>query len=347
MSYLADILEQPEALRSIAKVYKKHAAWQQLRSGITSGRYQQVVLTGMGGSYNSLFPTWLHLNQHGIPAIHVEASELIHYAPAILSGDRGQHTLFVVVSQSGESIEIQRLLDLTSEQIDIVSITNRSDNSLVRRSQISLPTQAGAEVGVATKTYTSGLALLHLLGRSLSGQYQPQDHLDLLKVADDMELLLSTWSEWVEPAVEHWQTATFFSFLGRGPAVATAMNSALILKEAARLAAVGLSGGQFRHGPMEALSPHSGVMLFANQGSTWDIQQRLADDIAERGGRVVFVGPETAAANRVNLHLPVVDEFLSPLLEILAAQLLAAKLAEQQNIVPGQFRWSGKVINRE
>lgn len=351
MSYLGDILEQPEILRSVTKTYKDHPAWQQLRLEVTGGRYQKVVLTGMGGSYNSLFPTWLHLNHYGIPAIHIEASELVHYAPAMLS-DRftapsKQRALFIVVSQSGESIEIRRLLEIAQDQVDIISITNNADNHLARHSKLSLPTYAGAEVGVATKTYTSGLALLHLLSRSLTGQYQPQDHIDLLTVADCLDQLLMRWSDWIAPAVKQLQPATFFSFLGRGPAVATAMNSALIFKEAVRLPAVGLSGGQFRHGPMEALSPKSGIVVFAPQGRTWDLNLRLAQDIAERGGRVVLVGLESSSANIVNLPLPVVDEFLSPILEILATQLLAAKFAEQHHIVPGQFRWSGKVINRE
>jgi glucosamine--fructose-6-phosphate aminotransferase (isomerizing) len=366
MSYLSNILEQPNVLRSVAQFYKDHPVWQHLREEVSDGHWQKIVLTGMGGSYNALFPTWLYLNQHGMPTIQIEASELVHYAPAMLS----PRSLLLIVSQSGESVEIRRLMERVTDRMatvstnahrqdeacpqntasrypTIVSVTNSKDNFLSSHSDIPLFTNAGAEVGVATKTYTSSLALLHLIARSLTEQLHPQDFVSLGQVAEQMDGLLVNWLDWLEPAVKHLQTASFFSLIGRGPAIATAMNGALILKEAVRLNAEGLSGGQFRHGPMEAVSPNAGVILFANQGRTRELSERLAVDIANRGGRVVLVGQKVADANVVNLALPVVDEFLSPILEIMAIQLLAAQLAERAGLVPGQFRWSGKVIHSE
>lgn len=340
MSYLSDILEQPRVLQSVTESYQNHKVWQSLMEKGTGGHYRQVVLTGMGSSYYALFPTWLYLNQQGVPCIRIEASELVHYALEMLN----EQTLLVIVSQSGESVEIRHLVEAIKGKLTTVSITNERDNFLASHSSISLCTDAGSEVGVATKTYTGCLAILHLLARSLTGSLEPQDYVDLINVADQMATLLKNWSNWLEPAVEYLQSVSFLSLLGRGPAVSSAMTGALMLKEAARLNAVGLSGGQFRHGPMEAVSPEAGVILFA-QGRTWALSQRLAIDIASHGGHVVLVGQDTPAV--VNLSLPPVDEFLSPILEILAVQLLANQFAERAGIIPGQFRWSGKVIRAE
>lgn len=342
MSYLSDILEQPKVLQSVVESYKDEAHWQFLIKK-QKGHYQQIILTGMGSSYYALFPTWLYLNRQGIPAIQIEASELVHYGLDMLT----ERSLLIIVSQSGESVEIRRLVEAVQGKVTIVSITNQRDNFLASQSSLPLWTEAGSEVPVATKTYTSCLVVLHLLARSLTGSLTPQDYVDLINVADQMALLLQNWSSWLEPAVKHLQSASFLSLLGRGPAVASAMTGALVFKEAVRLNAVGLSGGQFRHGPMEAVSSEIGVILFANQGRTLELSQRLATEIASHEGRVVLVGQAVADPAVVNLPLPKTDESLSPILEILAVQLLANQFAEKAGIVPGQFRWSGKVIRTE
>lgn len=341
MTYLSDILEQPGVLHAVVERYRDQQSWQSLADDLRSDRFEQVVLTGMGSSYYALFPTWLYLNRQGLPAIHIEASELVHYALEMLR----QKTLLVVVSQSGESIEIQRLVKAVSSGVTVVSVTNNRDNFLANRSNIPLYTDAGDEVSVATKTYTSSVALLHLLARSLTGRLSSQDYADLGKVAEKMTRLLERRQEWLGPLATYLQPACFFSLLGRGPAIASAMTGALVFREAARLNAVGLSGGQFRHGPMEAVSSKTGVILFA-QGRTGELSQRLAVDIASHEGRVVLIG-QAAASNVVNLPLPEVDESLSPILEIGVVQLLAARFAEDAGIVPGEFRWGDKVIRTE
>ncbi len=343
MSYLSDILEQPQVLRSLVQTYSNHTVWATLSERMQREPWQKVVLTGMGGSYYALLPLWLTLNQQGIPSIVIEASELIHYAPELV-GDR---TLLIIASQSGESVEVRRLVAAIQGQVTVISVTNAADNFLNRHSDFPLATAAGREVPVATKTYTSSLALLHLLGQALTGQLQPQDYEAILAVAEAMVTLLDQWQDWLAPAYQHLQSTTFLTLLGRGPAVASAMNGALILKEAARFPALGLSGGQFRHGPMEAVSPAMGTILFANHERTWELSQRLATEIASHGGHVVGVGPEITASGVVSLRLPAIAQALSPVLEIVVVQLLAAQLAEAGGIVPGEFRWSGKVIQVE
>lgn len=342
MSYLADILEQPAVLRAIVKAYKDDPLWQTLSTRMATKPDHRIVLTGMGSSYYALFPTWLSLNQQGVPAIHIEASELIHYGLEMLD----RQTLLVVVSQSGESIEIRRLVEAVKGSLTLISLTNTEHNFLAAHSDTALFSRAGSEVPVATKTYTGCLALLHLLTQSLSGQLQPQTYINLIQLSDRLATLLENWTQWLDPVVQSLQSIEFYTLLGRGPAVSSAMTGALILKEAARLNAVGLSGGQFRHGPMEALSPAMGVILFANQGQTSALSQQLASDIHQRGGQVVLVGA-SAPAGVSHLALPSVDEYLSPVLEIVAVQLLAAQLAADKGIVPGEFRWSGKVIKAE
>ena len=350
MSYLSNILEQPTILRSVLQTYPQaDPVWERLYQEWQQGPYQTLILTGMGGSYNALYPLWFQLNQRGIPALHIETSELIHYLPQWVQ----QQCFWVVVSQSGQSIEIRRLVEqLEAKQTAhspsfMVSVTNGQDNPLAEYSDLPLCTNAGTEVGVATKTYTSTLTLLHLMAGALTGQLRSQDYIAWHALAEDMERCLADWPIWLAPGFNQVRAVSSFALVGRGPALASAMNGALILKEAVRLPSEGLSGGQFRHGPMEMVFPEVGVLVFTSAGPTVALSQRLAMDVAECGGQVICVGQAVTDPGVANLPLPDCGEYLNPALEVVAVQLLAAQLAEQAGITAGQFRWSGKVIQQE
>lgn len=350
MSYLSNILEQPQVLRSVTATYKESPVWAQLAQAWAIRPSCRLVLTGLGASFNALYPARYYLHQQGISALHLDTGELIHYLPEMLQ--LPQPLILVVVSQSGESIEIKRLLEqiaVLNPELKpwIVSVTNEVGNALAQHSDLALYTQAGAEVGVATKTYTSTLSVLHWLARALIGALQPQDYLDVLYAARQCEDLLQNWELLLEPAFEAVQQANSFALVARGPSIASACNGALGLQEAVRKPAAGFVGSQFRHGPMEMLSPQLATLLFTLPGRTLALSQGMARDIGDRSGCLVTIGSKVPDLNCAHIALPTLNEWVSPMVDIVVVQLLVAKLAEALGIVPGQFRWAGKVIAQE
>jgi glutamine---fructose-6-phosphate transaminase (isomerizing) len=362
MSYLSNILEQPQILRSVTAAYKESPDWDRLSQFWTAHPSCRLVLTGLGASFNALYPLRYYLHQQGIAALHLDTGELIHYLPQMLA--LPQPLMLVVVSQSGESIEIKRLLEqLSGLRAEVkpwvVSVTNIAGNALAQHSDLALFAQAGAEVGVATKTYTSTLAVLHWLGRALMPALgvertlsakrspDPQAYLDVLQAAQQCEALLQNWESKLEPAVAAVQQVTSFALVARGPSIASACNGALVLQEAARKPAAGFVGSQFRHGPMELLSPQLATLLFTLPGRTLALSQGMAKDICDRGGCLVTIGSKVPGLTNAHIPLPEMDEWVSPMVDIVAIQLLVAKLAEAAGITPGNFQWAGKVIQQE
>ncbi len=354
MNYLDNILEQPHILRSVTYAHKESSVWEQVHQAWSARPQHRLVLTGLGASYNALHPARYYLHQQGLAALHLDTGELIHYLPELLQ----QPIFLVIVSQSGESIEIQKLLDRLAQHSNTdsstwtVSVTNQPGNRLAEHSDLALYTQAGSEVGVATKTYTSTLAILHWLARAIANQLKPQDYVDVLQCADQCEQFLKNWQDTVQPAVEAVSEAVSFALVARGPSIASAYNGALGLQEAARMPAAGYMGSQFRHGPMEVLSPQLGTLLFTLPDCTLELSQRMAQDICDRGGCLVTIGAATPALgdgriNCAHISLHGANEWVSPIINIVPIQLLVAQLAEARGIVPGQFRWSGKVIHQE
>ncbi|ABW27385.1 SIS domain-containing protein [Acaryochloris marina] len=345
MSYQSDVLEQPQVLHQLIHTYQHHTVW----SLLSEYPQRSILLTGMGASYNALYPAWFYLNQQGKTALHLETSTLIHYLPTLLE----RPSLIVAASQSGESIELQKLVaqieaqrHQSSQPPVLISVTNSPQNTLADHSDVALPTAAGPEVGIATKTYTSSMLVLHFIARALAGQLYPQDFEYGDEIASQAQTFLQKRQTDISKAFNVLKASTYISIIGRGPALATANNAALMLKEGVRIPAEGYSGGQFRHGPREMIAPQIGSIVLTSPDTTLGINQRLAADIVEYGGPVVCIGQPTIGTTHIPLP-EIEDIFLHPLLEILPIQRLVAQLADQQNMTPGEFRWSGKVVDQE
>jgi glucosamine--fructose-6-phosphate aminotransferase (isomerizing) len=346
--YLNEIMEQPAALRRAVEAYPAgHADLARLGARVTAHAYRQVILTGMGISYHSCYPLWLALSQARVPAAWWDASELVHYAPQALGPD----TLLVVVSQSGESAELKRLIELGRRPGQIVSVTNGLANSVAGWADLRLSTEAGPERAVSTKTYITGLAVLHLLGLDLLGGDVAAARSELGRVADHVEDFLNDWQARIEPAAGFLGVCDTLAFLARGTSMASAMAGALMAAEASRIFGAALSAAQFKHGPIEAVGDSYRAVMFAGGDDTWSLNQGMAADIAGFGGRVLWISPRawTGAPPGGVAELSIASEpaGLLPILEIIPVQLLTIALARLKGYEPATFVNCSKVTEEE
>jgi glucosamine--fructose-6-phosphate aminotransferase (isomerizing) len=132
--------------------------------GLSATRYQSIVLTGMGNSFHILTPLYLKLIELGFSVLLAETSELIHFMPRLL----GNRTVLIVVSQSGRSGEIVRLLSMKGEGATILGVTNDPASPLAMESDVVALIQAGPEASVACKTTTASLAALAWIGEYMA-----------------------------------------------------------------------------------------------------------------------------------------------------------------------------------
>lgn len=348
--YLDEIMEQPEALH---RVLDNHPVGQpelaHLAEAIASKHFSNVILTGMGISFYSCYPLWLTLSQRAIASSWWDASELVHYAPHALTAD----TLLIVVSQSGESAELKHLIELDTRPEVVVSITNGLDNTVARWADLSLSTDAGPERAVSTKTYVTGMAVLHLLGLQLLGGDLKAGKAKLHAVADCVDGFLDGWQSRVQSATDFLGPCDALAFLARGPSMASALAGALMAEEASRILAAALSSAQFRHGPVEAVRQGFRAIMFAGNDANRDLNYQMADYIAACGGRTLVITPTpTSCQEHVSssvLELPIAqaDPEVLPILEIIPIQLLTIALAHAKGYEPAAFINCNKVTLEE
>ncbi|MEW6181143.1 MAG: SIS domain-containing protein [Chloroflexota bacterium] len=341
--YVQDILSQPQALRAALQGYPAQML-DLLIQALRAGKFDRVLITGMGASLNGSYPAVLRLSALPLPILWVETAELAHFSTRQIT----PNTLLWVVSQSGRSAEIVRLLECCRDNppAALLAVTNETDSPLARAADFLLPLNAGAEYTVSTRTYLNTLAVMGLAVTQILDE-PLQAALDAFYAAADAAWLylerLNEHRQAFAPLVENWQNALL---VGRGSSLAAVFNGALVLKEAAKFPAEGMSAAQFRHGPFELVDEHFSAVVFGGEEAARSLNINLARDILRHGGRAVWVDSRPEPDLPV-WPIPASTPLTRPVLEILPIQVLSLVLGELRGFVPGQFRHLGKVVLQE
>ncbi len=343
-SLLEEIYQQPAALSGLRKYYSSPGAIpnRALRSLVTQWP-PTVVFTGMGSSLFAAYPAQAYLSTAGIRAVAWETAELLHHHLKFIGPD----TLLVVVSQSGETVEVLRLLESLPRKVGIVAVANVEESTLVRHARVLLPMMAGRQAAVSTKTYTSAVAVLMYLAFAVAGQPQRTLTQALNAAIGEEEKLLDRAEVVIPPLAEFFNQPPYITLLARGADLASAYQGALIFKEVVRVGAEPMSAAQFRHGPMEIINPVHRYVVFARDGNTGKFLTRLAQDISSNGGRVLLLcdQPFGDLANVRLVRVAPLPLFLGTLVDSVYIQLLAHELALRTGLEPGKF-WLATEVTR-
>lgn len=338
--YLRDILDQPRALDETLSGLEPDKSLTQLAARLQKGKFKTVVLTGMGSSFHALHPLNIELINHGLTAMMVETSELLHYRNRLFD----PKTLIVAVSQSGRSAEVVRLLEANRSRSAVIGITNTPDSPLAGRADATILTRAGREFSVSCKTYLTALVALQWLGDLVCGQDLRHTRHALETACPAVQTYLARWKEHVQELTQRLKGIRHLFLVGRGSSLAAVGTGALIVKESDHFPAEGMSSAAFRHGPLEMLGDETFVLVFAGETKTRGLNQRLFEDVREQQGRAELVSEDTGFPA---CTLPTAPRSIHPILEILPVQMVTLALAAQLGREPGRFELASKVTTRE
>jgi len=341
--YISDILSQPAALRNAVDNFSPYLL-DSIQKSLDAGEFDRIIITGMGASYNAAYPAYLEFIHLSIPVMLVNAAELLHYMDGLI----GPRTLLWINSQSGSSVELLRLLEriASNPPACILACVNDETSPLASAADICLPIHAGPETMVSTKTYLNTLAINLLAAHQLRGQDIASLQRATLTVADRIEAYLTGWQAHVQELDSALGDFETLFLLGRGPSMSTVWNGSLINKEAAKYPLEGMHAADFRHGPLELVTPGFTALVFAGSTATIILNRKLALEIAENGGRAIWIDTKIDP-NLPTISIPETDDTLRPLSEILPLQLLTLVLAGRKNVSAGQFRIIEKVTKVE
>jgi glutamine---fructose-6-phosphate transaminase (isomerizing) len=360
---MEEMLDQPRVLADVRKYYTSPGAipFQELRRLVTHWP-PTVVFTGMGSSLFAAYPAQAFLTSVGIRALAWETAELLHHHLKILKPD----TLLVVVSQSGETVEVTRLLESLPKGAGVVGVANVESSTLGRRAGLLLPMLAGRQESVSTRTYTASVAVLMYLAFAIAREPQRALTETLVQAIEAEEQLLEHRKELTVATAEFFGLPPYVLLMSRGADLSTAYQGALMFKEVVRMAAEPMSAAQFRHGPIEIIHPSHRYVIIARRGPAPHGRERsaargasrragpgqfllgLAQDIRAHGGRVLLL-TDIAGKRQPDMRVLKVEPLglgLGTLVDSVYIQLLVHELALRAGLEPGKF-WIAQDVTRE
>jgi glucosamine--fructose-6-phosphate aminotransferase (isomerizing) len=303
---------------------------------------KSVVMVGMGASLNAAMPLDNLLCAHGIEACSLEAGEFLHYRLAAYP-----EATVVLVSRSGESVEVARLLGALRGRQPIIGITNESGSTLARQADVVLDVGSLPDEMVAIQSYTGTLLALYLLGMAAVERWA--------SALRQVNSILKAMPRWIESNVQEadcwdgfFEQNSVACLLGRGASYASAVEGRLLLNETAKAHAIAMSVASFRHGPIEVVDRDFRGLVFVPRDKTRELNLSLAEDIERFGGRVRLIGPRDGSSTNLQwIDAPATSDMLAPLVEIVPLQVAAMRLAELRNVAVGKFRYVTQVTRSE
>jgi fructoselysine-6-P-deglycase FrlB-like protein len=339
-----EISEQGAALRETLDALLPRVA----EVGILGRETRQVLFIARGSSDNAaVYGSYLIQTQAGRLANLASPSIATTYKKKLdLSG-----VLAVAISQSGKTEEIVETLDWAADcGARTVAVTNGEGSPLAEAAQLALVTRAGDELAVpATKTYTTQLAALAVLGIGLGAEV---DIADLRRAPDEVDRLIAATeaADALPEIVEELAAVPGAVVSGRGIAYGTALEFAIKLKEACYLHAMGLSYADLLHGPIAVVDDDTpAILVAADSGPTLPAAVALAERVTAAGAKAYGIGGGRMLADASTRALPGPDlpEWVAPLALIVPGQLITERLARRLGIDPDMPRGLGKVTQTD
>ncbi|BBN58377.1 glutamine--fructose-6-phosphate aminotransferase [Pseudomonas chlororaphis subsp. aurantiaca] len=299
-------------------------------------KVRNVQIIACGTSYHAgmVARYWLE-ELAGIPC-QVEVASEFRYRKVVVQPD----TLFVTISQSGETADTLAALRNAKELgfLASLAICNVGISSLVRESDLTLLTQAGREIGVAsTKAFTTQLVGLLLLTLSLGQVRGTLGEGVEATLVEELRRLPTRLGEalamdsTVEKIAELFAEKHHTLFLGRGAQFPVAMEGALKLKEISYIHAEAYPAGELKHGPLALVDNDMPVVTVAPNNELLEKLKSNLQEVRARGGELIVFADEQAGMTNGEgthvIHMPHIHDILSPILYTIPLQLLSYYVA--------------------
>ena len=307
---------------------------------------QRICFVACGTSYHaSLTGKYLIESLAGIPTDVILASEFKYSANTL-----NDKTLVIFISQSGETADSLKALDVANKTSKTLGIVNVAGSAITRRADYVIQTQAGPEIGVAaTKTYVAQLTSIYLFAALISKNQELLDELD--RVPDFIDESLKD-VEYVNELSKRYNYARDFFYLGRGYSYPTALEGALKLKEITYIHGEGYAAGELKHGPLALIDEGIPVVVIIPPGDNYRKTMSNLEEVKSRGANVLAIGAkgDESLKSKANAVIEInadVKEIIAPLVYIVPLQLIAYYITLEKGHDPDKPKNLAKCVTVE
>ena len=290
-----EIEEQPITLKNGIKEYVDHSnnninifnfPWK-------NKEFSSITLIGCGTAYHSCLMAKYWFEELTSLDVNVDIASEFRYRKNRFK----KETLYIFVSQSGETADTYAALDLCKKNgMKTCAVVNVIESSIARDSEFVLPIHCGTEIGVAsTKAFLGQILILYILALklgSLRGDLNKglfgQKLNDLKELPKLVEKTLLTDNK-IQLVSNTFNEAKGSMFLGRGFSFPIALEGALKLKELSYIHAEGYPAGEMKHGPLALIEEGMPVVVLAPRDNYYKKTISNMQEVIARGAKVLLV----------------------------------------------------------
>ena len=352
-----EIYEQPTCIKQIISKYYDHATkkidFPDLNLPLSS--FDNITILACGTSYYAgIHAQYVIESLLGIRVTVEIASEFQYRSPVI-----DQRTLFIAISQSGETADTLAVIKMIANRSkSTLAFVNMPYSGLTKIASNTIHIYAGNEVGVAsTKAFTNQLVATLLFMLYLNQESQHIDSniceqymLDLLSLPKYIDQVLDSENTIKQVSVWLSQFSSAF-YIGRGLSYVVALEGALKLKEISYIHAEAYPAGELKHGPLALIDQNNPVIVIMPDDQWYDKTLSNVHEILARDGKIILItskhNEDLMSQCEHVLHIPNCHALLSPILSIIVVQLMAYHVAHHKKLDLDKPRNLSKTVTVE
>ena len=254
---------------------------------------KSITLIGCGTAYHSCLMAKYWFEELTSLDVNIDIASEFRYRKNRFKTD----TLYVFVSQSGETADTYAALDLCNKNMmKTCAVVNVIESSIARDSNFVLPIHCGPEIGVAsTKAFLGQILILYMFALklgSLRNEIENKIYQDKIKDLKNLPSLIEKTlllDNDIQAIASTFNEAKGSMFLGRGFSYPIALEGALKLKELSYVHAEGYPAGEMKHGPLALIEEGMPVVVLAPRDSYYKKTISNMQEVIARGAKVLLI----------------------------------------------------------
>lgn len=276
----------------LGRVKDSEINFDEIDSKILDG-INEIKICACGTSYHAGLASSYLFERLSKIKCSVEVASEFRYKEPLLTKD----TLFVVISQSGETADTLEALKMAkSAGLKTLVICNVDNSSMTRVADFTILTRAGIEKGVAsTKAFSTQTVVLWMLSlyfaqiKETISKEKLENEVNTLREVPKALKVHENIHEKTKRLSKRYLHGHGFFFIGRDVFYPLALEGALKLKEISYLHAEGYPAGEMKHGPIALADPELFTIALMPKNMLYDKIKSNVEELSARDSTICAI----------------------------------------------------------
>jgi len=339
-----EIYEQPKALENAMRgrfgEYGSNAKFGGLNlTKEELKKVKRIIFCGCGTALHACLVTEYLIEKFARVPVECEYASEFRYKNCPVD----ENTLFIVMSQSGETIDtLSALREAKQKGFKVLAINNSVGSSIAREADGGIYQHVGPEIGVAsTKAFTSQILIGSMLALYLARQRDMSfdEGVKFVETLKTIPKIVQSFLdnkkeiEKIKQIAQKYSDCTSMYFLGRLSLHPIAMEGALKLKELSYIHAEAYPSAEMKHGPIALVNDKFAAVVISSKDMLLKNISSM-QEIKARGGNIIAVLTDDISILKELtddvIYIPACDDSILPIMATIPLQLLALYTAQHK-----------------